>query len=65
MVPNLNHNYINSSSNYYLIIIVQDLKNSKSKIFNTFFISRNEVPSACKQQPRNGCCLHAARYEMV
>ena len=54
--PNLK--YANSSSNYYVIMMVQNLKKLKTRKFPIFLaFPRDQMPTQSKQQPRSGCCL--------
>ena len=61
--PNLK--YANSSSNYYVIMMVQNLKSTtkNSKISNIFAFPRDKMPTLSKQQPPSGCCLCKTRRE--
>ena len=65
MVTNTNLKYVDSSSNYYIIMIVQNFEKIKnSKISNFFGIS--EARSAkllFASQPQSGCCLRETRRE--
>ena len=46
MVTNTNHKYVNSSLNYYVIIMVQNLKKIQNREFPIFLaFPRHEVPS--------------------
>ena len=61
--PNLK--YANSSSNYYVIMMLQNLKKPlKTRKFPIFLaFPRDKMPTQSKQQPRSGCCLRKTRCE--
>ena len=60
--PNLK--YANSSLNYYVIMMVQNWKKSKTQKFPIFLaFLRDKMPTQSKQQPRSGCCLRKTRRE--
>ena len=58
--PNLK--YANSSSNYYVIMMVKKpLQTRKFPIFLAF--PRDKMPTQSKQQPQSGCCLRKTHRE--
>ena len=61
--PNLK--YANSSSNYYVIMMLQNLKKTpKTRKFPIFLaFPRDKMPTQSKQQPQSGCCLRKTRRE--
>ena len=60
--PNLK--YADSSTNYYVIMMVQNLKKTKTRKFPIFLaFPRDKMPTQSKQQPRSGCCLRKTRRE--
>ena len=60
--PNLK--YADSSSNYYVIMMVQNLKKKKNRKFPIFLaFPRDKMPTPSKQQPLSGCCLRKTRRE--
>ena len=59
MLTNTNLRYANSSVNYYVIMMLQNLE--KISIF--FALPSHEVPSLSNQQPQSGCCLRETRRE--
>ena len=53
-----NFKYANSSSNYHVIMMVQNYKKLKTRKFPIFLaFTRDKMPTQSKQQPRSGCCL--------
>ena len=64
MVTNTNLKYADSSSNYYVNMMVQNLKKTKTRKFPIFLaFPRDKMPTQSKQQPQSGCCLRKIRRE--
>ena len=61
--PNLK--YVKSSSNYYVIMMAQNLKKTlKTRKFPIFLaFPRDKMPTQSKQQPQSGCSLRKTRRQ--